>query len=110
MDRARIHVIGDRDTVLGLHLAGVGGTTVDSADGAREALERALEWPRLQLLLVARPWADHLADRLDELVHRSDQPLVLEIPGPGAESPTAPVDEIVRRALGMGAPARKEGG
>ncbi len=96
-----IFVIGDRDTVLGIRLVGGDGIPVKDAATASAELEKALQDEAIQLLLITREWSDALRERIDRLKMDRLRPIVMEIPGKSVESPERPINELVRRAIGI---------
>jgi vacuolar-type H+-ATPase subunit F/Vma7 len=97
----RIHVIGNRDCVLGMALAGVEGRVVRDALELERALESSLADPGVALLLVTSDVADLARHRIDALKVSNLQPLVVEIP---ASTPSAApaLRDFVQRAVGIG--------
>jgi V/A-type H+-transporting ATPase subunit F len=100
-----IYIIGDEDTVLGLSLAGIEGQAVHSVEEARTSLDRALEDPDIDIVLVTEDWAAEMRDKVNELIMTVDEPLVAEIPSsePGPQGPSlqALVEEAVGIPLGL---------
>lgn len=94
-------VIGDPDTVAGLHLAGARGFAVQTAEEAREVLENELSQENCRLLLITRDWADALREDVERLKVESLQPVVFEIPSRDGKMPEPGVAEIVRNAVGI---------
>ena len=95
-------VIGDRDTVLGLRLAGVAGCTVTDRASASTALRDALSRENTGVVLVTEPIAAQLRNEMNEHVFGTGWPILLEIPDASGPSPTRPsVADIVRKATGI---------
>lgn len=96
-----VHVIGDRDTVLGFRLNGTEGTIVTSSEQARRALDSALEDREVGLVLVTHRWSEAMREQMNRLRMRRIRPVVVEIPGKELEPPRTSIRELVRRAIGM---------
>lgn len=95
-------VIGDRDTVLGLRLAGVAGCTVTDRESASAALRDALARENAGVVLLTEPVAAHLRDEVEAHRFGGGWPILLEIPDASGPSPSRPsVAEIVRKATGI---------
>ena len=95
-------VIGSQDAVWGFALAGVQGQVVTSAAELHLALDEALEGGEYGIVLVTDDVADLARERVDTLVMRSTEPLVVEIPGPsGPRADRLPLGEVLRRTLGI---------
>ncbi len=99
-----LFVIGDKETVLGLALAGVDGTVVESNDAAQSALDDVLQRNDITILLITQNWTAPMQERIDRLKMTTLQPVILEIPGaipaPSSHSLRALVQEAVGMRLG----------
>jgi V/A-type H+-transporting ATPase subunit F len=96
-----LFVIGDEDTVLGFHMAGVDGEVVENEEEAAEALESAQQRGDDILILPERV-AGWLQDRIDEIRYGAERPLVVEVPGiegPSEEMPS--LFRLIREAVGI---------
>ena len=56
------HIIGDQDTVLGYRFAGVSGDTVENAEQAKAAFEKALSDSSITVLMVTEAVEDMISD------------------------------------------------
>lgn len=96
-----IRVVGDDNTVLGFALVGIDGTAVTAEDEAQSALEDAVAASDVEIVLITEQWAARVRERVDELKMTQIRPLVLEIPGEGAEPAGTSLRELVRQAIGI---------
>ncbi len=96
-----VHVIGDRETVLGMQLVGVSGKTAESREEALDALDQALSDDRIQLLLITRKMAEQMRQQVDRLKMKRLSPIIIEIPGKDLKPPEQSMAEMVRRAIGI---------
>jgi V/A-type H+-transporting ATPase subunit F len=98
----RYHVIGDEDTVLGFRYAGIPGELVESADEAREALERVTRLPDVGILIITDVVADLIRDEVNAVRFAGTVPLVVEVPGPAGPSPKRQdLLALIREAVGI---------
>lgn len=96
-----VFAIGDKDTVLGITIAGGNGAVAESADAAASALDAALERDDLALILVTRDVAEPMRERMNRLRMTSLHPIVMEIPGKSLQPSRRSLDELVKRAIGL---------
>lgn len=97
-----IFVIGSAPAVWGFALAGVEGRTVETADEVQAALDAALGQADIGIVLITEDVASLARDRVDQLIVRSEVPLVVEIPGPEGPSPDYPlIQDLLQRAIGV---------
>jgi V/A-type H+/Na+-transporting ATPase subunit F len=97
----RTYVIGNEDAVLGFSLVGVDGASAHDADELVQVLTRALDDKTIGLILVTSDVAQFSRERIDALKVSSLEPLVVEIPGEKAGTPTPSLKEFVQRAVGV---------
>ena len=98
----KVWVIGSGSAVWGFGLTGVGGDVVTSAEDLSRALDRALAPDDLGILLITDDVAEMDRSRVDKLIMESEQPLVVEIPGPRGPVPGRPsIQQILRRTIGV---------
>lgn len=96
-----VFAIGDKDTVLGITLAGGDGAIVETAEDARSQLESVLKREDVMLILVTRKWAESMRERINRLRMTSLQPIVMEIPGKDLQPSEESLAQLVQRALGI---------
>jgi len=95
-------VIGDEDTVLGFHLAGVRGKVARDAAEAEAAFATALDDPDIGILIITERTADLIRAAVDRYQFTERFPLVVEIPdrrGPREDRPG--IREMVNAAIGV---------
>ncbi|HHE72539.1 MAG TPA: ATPase [Chloroflexi bacterium] len=98
----KVWVIGSGSAVWGFALTGVGGDVVTSAEDLSRALDRALARDDLGILLITDDVAEMDRSRVDRLIMESEQPLVVEIPGPKGPVPGRPsIQQMLRRTIGV---------
>ena len=96
------YVIGDRETVLGLRLAGVEGCVAGDRDSALAALRNSMTRKNTGVVLVTEQLAAQMREEVDAHVFGAGTPLLLEIPGAEGASPSRPaIGDIVRKATGI---------
>lgn len=98
----RFFVIADENTVLGFKLVGIDGETVDTADGAREALEKAFSSTDIGIIIITERIAESIKAEIEDYLFKQDFPLIIQIPdreGP-LEGRTS-IREIVNAAVGV---------
>ncbi|MFQ6117086.1 MAG: V-type ATP synthase subunit F [Candidatus Bipolaricaulia bacterium] len=99
--RERIHVIGERETVLGFALLGIPGSTPRGRDELNEVLRRSYEDPEMALILIEEGLAEEARPTLDELLARRDFPLIVEIPGKEGPLERRSIKEYIAGAIGI---------
>lgn len=98
----KVWVIGSGPAVWGFGLTGVGGDVVTTAEELSRALDHALSRSDLSILLITDDVAEMDRARIDELITHSEQPLVIEIPGPKGPVPGRPsIQQVLRRTIGV---------
>lgn len=99
-----LHVfcIGDADTVRGFRLAGVRGRVAEDATTAARAFDTAAADRECGILIVSDAVAVAIRARLDAHRESHAQPLIVEIPGPGASrGQRRDWQQLVQEAVGM---------
>jgi V/A-type H+-transporting ATPase subunit F len=103
MGNDKISVIGDRDTVTGFRMVGVGDSTVPkSPEETRKALLGYFRDPQMGLVLITEPLAMDVEDTILEL-SEAPVPVILLIPdrdGTIGAYETV-LKELIRRAVGI---------
>jgi len=99
----RVFVIGERDAVLGFSLVGIKGLVTDDAEAAAGQLAHLREDPAIGLILITAGLARDLGPRLASFRAAGSLPLIYEIPDRQGRTEKAPLRDLVRRALGIGA-------
>ena len=95
-------VIGDESTVTGFGLAGIEGEAVETADEAREALQKAFSSSEIGIIIVTERIASQLRKEMEEYVFGHHFPLVIEIPDrTGPMEGRLSIRQVVRSAIGI---------
>lgn len=98
----QVFVIGSAPAVWGFALAGVRGRIVQDVDELTAALDEVLQAEDLGVVLITEDVAAFDHDRIEHLMARGDQPLIVEIPGPEGPIPGHPsIGELMRRTIGV---------
>jgi V/A-type H+-transporting ATPase subunit F len=98
----KFFLIGDEYTVLGYSLVGIKGATVNNAQEATDALDKARKDPEVGIILITQKIASEVKHLIDSLRLEMSTPILLEIPdrkGPmeGRESAMS----VVQRLIGI---------
>ena len=95
-------IIGDDDTVLGFELAGVAGISVENADEANAAFDKALDDKNNGIIIITEDTADLIRERVDKLLFSAAFPLIVEIPGSmGVNPDRKDLRTLVNEAIGI---------
>jgi V/A-type H+-transporting ATPase subunit F len=95
-------VSDNHDTVVGLRLAGIPGVIVHEQDEVASAIQDALDFPDLGLLVVTEKVARTAPDLIARLRERGELPLVVVIPDRhGTERDPDYLTQYVRDAIGV---------
>ncbi|MDZ7859139.1 MAG: V-type ATP synthase subunit F [Candidatus Krumholzibacteriota bacterium] len=98
----RFYVIGDENTVTGFKLVGLEGEVVDTAGGAREALEKAFSSSDIGIIIITERIASTIREEIEEYAYGRDFPLIMEIPDrEGPLEGRASIREMVNAAVGI---------
>jgi vacuolar-type H+-ATPase subunit F/Vma7 len=95
-------VVGCKEAVWGFALTGIQGVIVESSEELHRVFDEYLDDPGIGLLLITDDVAALDRERVDQLVRRSEHPLVVEIPGPrqSAGGQTS-LSEMLRKTIGV---------
>ena len=98
----KYYVIGDEDTVLGLGMAGVQGSSVRGSQEAKDAFSAALDNSEIGIIIITERIAELIREEVDRDLFTKDFPLILEIPDrEGRVSGRADLKEMVNSAIGI---------
>ncbi|MFX1483268.1 MAG: V-type ATP synthase subunit F [Promethearchaeota archaeon] len=103
MPSDKIAIIGDRDTVTGFRLVGVGDSTIPtSPEETRSALYQYFRDPSMGLVMITEPLAAEAEDTIVEL-SQSPVPVILLIPDRNGTTGAyeTVLKELIRRAVGI---------
>lgn len=96
------YVIGDRETVLGFRLVGVEGCIACDKDAALAALNEAVQWKHVGIVLLTEKVAAQIRGEVEARLYGFGFPLVLEIPdSSGADPARLKIEDVVRKAIGV---------
>lgn len=77
----RIYLMSDnRDTLVGLRIAGIKGTIVQDTCEADRTLEVLLSNKDIGIILITEKLAERLRDKISYIKQRMVSPLIVEIP------------------------------
>jgi V/A-type H+/Na+-transporting ATPase subunit F len=77
----QIYLISDnRDTLVGMRLAGVKGTIVNDKKEAEKLLESLLKNKNIGIVLITERLAEGMREKIDYIKIKRDLPLLVEIP------------------------------
>ncbi len=95
-------MIADENTVSGFRLVGLDGEVVDSAEAAREAMDRAFSAGDIGIIIITERIASMIEEEVEDYLFNQDFPLIIQIPdrdGP-LEGRTS-IRDIVNAAVGV---------
>lgn len=104
LEMSKIIVLGDADTVLGFHLAGVVDARAvgEGAADADEAVGEALASPDAGILIITQETLAALSHKTKKVLAATAKPVVIEIPGKRAvEVPGQRISDLVKKAIGI---------
>ena len=98
----KFYCIADEDTVRGFRLAGVAGQVVASAPEAALAIESAVAQRDCAIILLTEKVADSIRPQVERIRLESQQPLIVEIPGPDGPLPgRKSLRQLAQEAVGL---------
>lgn len=98
----QFYVIADEHTVMGFKLVGLEGEVVETADEAREALEKAFASPDIGIVVITETIAASIKSEMEQFIFGRDFPLIIEIPDrTGPMEGRISIREMVRSAVGV---------
>lgn len=99
----RFYLISDNvDTIVGMRLAGIGGTLVHEKEEVRKALNEAIKMDDVAVILITEKLVKLCEDLIYELKLTCHKPLIVEIPdrhGNGRAKDS--ITKYVRDAIGV---------
>ena len=94
--------IADEDTVRGFRLTGVSGQAVGSAPEAAAAIETAAAQRDCAVIILTEKEADGIRPQVERIRFESQQPLIVEIPGPdGPLAGRKSLRQLAQEAVGI---------
>lgn len=98
----KFYVIADENTVTGFKLVGLEGEVVESAEGAKEALEKAFESDDIGIVIITERIASSIRAEMEDFVFKHSFPLIMEIPDrKGPLEDRISIREMVNAAVGV---------
>ena len=95
-----IHVIGDRDTVMGFKLVGVPGTVVKTKDQALQAFNSYLMKEELGILVITEKIYEDFFDYIYNIKIKKRIPLIIEIPDRKGPNEALSIENVLKKTLG----------
>lgn len=99
----QFYLISDnRDTLIGMRLAGIPGEIVHDVDSAQQSIETAIQNSNIAVVLVTEKIARLLGQKLDDIKLAHDKPIIIEIPdrhGTGRNKDS--ITRYIREAIGI---------
>ncbi len=99
----RFHLISDnKDTLVGMRLAGIPGVVVHKEQEVRDALEEALQDDNIAVILITENLVKLCREHIYDLKLNRARPLIVEIPDRhGNGSVKDSITKYVRDAIGI---------
>ncbi len=98
----KFYCIADEDTVRGFRLAGVAGQAVASAPEAAAAVGTAVAQRDCAVIILTETVADSIRPQVERIRFESQQPLIVEIPGPaGPLANRKSLRQLAQEAVGI---------
>nr|WP_300092424.1 V-type ATP synthase subunit F [Sedimentibacter sp.] len=92
----------NRDTWVGLRLAGINGTIAKDRDEANKALKNAMQDKEIGILILTEKIVDMLNDVVMEMKLKSKTPLIIEIPDRhGSVRESNAIADNIRESVGI---------
>ena len=96
-------VIGDSHMVTGFRLVGVEGTEANSAEEAKEALEKALTRNDLAIVIISEEFSPQppLREKIDGVRRERVTPMIVEVPGSRGNPSEVRMSDLITKTLGV---------
>ena len=92
----------DRDTLTGMHLAGIEGVYCESAESAEKAMREATQNKDIGIMLITDSLAEACAETVNDIKLNYTTPLLVEIPGSmDVDRPHDTIMKIVHDVIGI---------
>jgi V/A-type H+-transporting ATPase subunit F len=92
----------DRDTLTGMHLAGIEGEFVENYEAAQDALKKAVRLDDVGIILITDRIAENCEAVVSDIKINCKTPLLVEIPNSdGSDRPADSIMKIVHNAIGV---------
>lgn len=99
----QFYLISDNvDTQVGMRLAGIPGEVVHEPEEVRLALRKAMDNPKVGVVLITQKLRDKMHEELDQIKLTRPFPLIVEIPDRhGGEAVSGALLGYVQEAIGV---------
>lgn len=99
----KMYLISDnKDTLVGMRLAGVKGEVVDNEKKAEKLMDTLLKNKDIGIILITEKAAAGIRGKIDELKQRLPYPLIIEIPDRhGSKKGEDYITGYVRESIGI---------
>jgi V/A-type H+-transporting ATPase subunit F len=99
----KMYLISDNiDTQTGMRLAGVEGVVVHGYDETIKALDEALQYRDIGVLMITEKLGSLVAERINDIKINYHTPLIVEVPDRHGTGRTADsITQYVRDAIGL---------
>lgn len=92
----------NRDTLVGLKLAGINGIIVHNREDALKEMKEAIQNSNIGILILTEKVVDILGDEVLDYKVKSQTPLIIEIPGRyGTTRKFSVIEEYIRNSVGI---------
>ena len=95
-----IHVLGDRDTVMGFKLVGVPGTVIKTKEEALQSINAFLLEEDIGILIITEKIYQDLFDYIYTIKITKRIPLIIEIPDRKGEREALSIENVLKSKLG----------
>ncbi|QCX33035.1 ATP synthase subunit F [Caloramator sp. E03] len=76
-----IYLISDnRDTLVGMRLAGIKGTIVNEKKEAEKLLDNLIKDKNILIIIITEKLAEKMRDKINNIKQKMKSPLIVEIP------------------------------
>ena len=98
-----IHVIGDRDTVIGFRLAGVfNGSIIEKSKEARRIIDAYLTRNERGIIIITEKIYHDLEDYIFDIKTRKRNPIIIAVPDRfGPRDDIITLDKLLRKSMGV---------
>ncbi len=97
------YLISDnRDTLVGLQLAGISGKIIDSREDALKEMKMAIQNDDIGILILTEKIVDMIGKEVMDYKIKSKRPLIIEIPDRhGSIRESNVIEEYIRNSVGI---------
>ena len=97
------YVIGDSDMITGFKLVGVEGAEVNSADEARQALNKAVGRNDLAIIIISEEFSTQpeIHEEIERIRRERKNTLIVELPGSKGKPSQIHMSDLISKTLGV---------